>query len=102
MTFLKAFLSLLVFGIIINMVDIWKEYRKIKLAYNTCFWMSLVCYLYTAICNPGIIIPTHNNSIENSNQLEREGYSYCTICQLYKPKDSYHCSICGVCIAKYF
>ena len=71
-------------------------------SFSPCFWMSLVCYLYTAICNPGIIIPTHNNSIENSNQLEREGYSYCTICQLYKPKDSYHCSICGVCIAKYF
>lgn len=51
--------------------------------------------------DPGIIRPSEDNSEENKNSLEPLGYTYCTICGVYRPPSAYHCSDCGVCFLKY-
>ena len=63
--------------------------------------VTIVSYLYTSLCDPGIIRPSEDNSEENKNSLEPLGYTYCTICGVYRPPGAYHCSDCGVCFLKY-
>ncbi|OAO16433.1 hypothetical protein AV274_1842 [Blastocystis sp. ATCC 50177/Nand II] len=54
--------------------------------------VTIVSYLYTSLCDPGIIRPSEDNSEENKNSLEPLGYTYCTICGVYRPPGAYHCS----------
>lgn len=61
----------------------------------------MFCYIYTGTMNPGVIIRDENNAIENGDDLEKQGYTYCSTCQLYRPPKANHCNICGVCFYKY-
>ncbi|CBK23902.2 uncharacterized protein [Blastocystis hominis] len=61
----------------------------------------MFCYIYTGTMNPGVIIRDENNAIENGDDLEKQGYTYCSICQLYRPPKANHCNICGVCFYNY-
>ena len=63
--------------------------------------LTLVSYFYTSLLDPGIIRASEDNSVENKNILEPLGYTYCSICGLYRPPNGYHCSDCGVCFYKY-
>ncbi|KAM7453767.1 hypothetical protein BLSTO_05480 [Blastocystis sp. subtype 1] len=54
-------------------------------------------FLYTGMCNPGIVLKTEDNSLENQEKLESLSYSYCSLCDLYRPPRAAHCSACGVC-----
>lgn len=74
------------------------------------FWVYLnttlsvigtLCYLYTATCNAGVLVSNEDNSIENGDVLEKKGWSYCQICQLYRPVGATHCGDCGVCFERY-
>lgn len=62
--------------------------------------ITIVSYLYTSLGDPGIIWPSEDNSAENKSTLEPMGYTYCTICGVYRPPNAYHCSDCGVCLMK--
>ena len=59
--------------------------------------VMITSYFYTSLCDSGIIRPEEDNSLENKATLEPLGYTYCTICGLYRPPHSYHCSDCNVC-----
>ena len=65
------------------------------------FVIGTLSYLYTATCNAGVLISNEDNSIENGEVLEKDGWSYCQICQLYRPIGATHCSDCGVCFERY-
>ena len=54
-------------------------------------------FLYTGMCTPGIVLKTEDNSLENQEKLESLSYSYCSLCDLYRPPRAAHCSACGVC-----
>ena len=71
-----------------------------KYLYVICYVIALFCYIYTGTMNAGVIIRDENNAIENGDDLEKQGYSYCSICQLYRPPKAMHCNICGVCFYK--
>ena len=59
-------------------------------------------YFYTSLLDPGIIRREEDNSfLENKPTLEPLGYTFCTICGLYRPPHSYHCSFCNVCYLEY-
>ena len=60
-----------------------------------------LAYVYTATWDAGVIRPSEENSIENGNRLESQNYSYCSICQLYRPPGANHCHRCGVCFEGY-
>lgn len=62
--------------------------------------IGTLCYIYTATCNAGVLVSNEDNSIENGEVLELKGWSYCQICQLYRPIGATHCSDCGVCFEK--
>ena len=70
--------------------------------YVISYACAMFCYIYTGTMNPGVIIRDENNAIENGDDLEKQGYTYCSICQLYRPPKANHCNICGVCFYKYF
>lgn len=99
--FLFFFLLVFLFGVSVIYTHVLNEYTRLNKLFTWCFWIAIICYLYTAICNPGVIIPTEDNTIESKDDLESEGYTYCAICQLYRPPTAKHCSACGVCIDKY-
>lgn len=61
------------------------------------YMICLLSYLYTAMCNPGIVVKSEDNSVENQERLESQEYTYCSICDLYRPPKANHCSVCGVC-----
>lgn len=60
-------------------------------------FIAALSYLYTGICDAGVITPNEDNAIENADQLEKLSYSYCTICKLFRPPKAAHCPRCGVC-----
>lgn len=55
-------------------------------------------YLYTGICDPGVIRRSTSNSLANKMRLESQHYVYCSLCDLYRPPKAAHCPQCGVCI----
>ena len=69
--------------------------------YHTVFYTLaatvILSYLYTGVCDAGVITPNEDNAIENADQLEKQSYTYCTICKLFRPPKAAHCSRCGVC-----
>ena len=69
----------------------------ILFAYVIC----VTSYFYTSLLDPGIIRREEDNSLENKPTLEPLGYTFCTICGLYRPPHSYHCSFCNVCYLEY-
>ena len=56
-----------------------------------------LAYVFTAIWDAGDVRASAENSIEKGSALELQGYSYCSICQLYRPPKADHCHRCGVC-----
>ena len=56
-----------------------------------------LAYVLTATWDAGVIRPNEENSVENGSALESQNYSYCAICQLYRPPGANHCHRCGVC-----
>ena len=69
--------------------------------YWMCYFVGIFCYMYTGMANAGVIIRDENNAIENGDDLEKQDYCYCSICQLYRPPKANHCPICGFCFYKY-
>ena len=63
--------------------------------------LCIISYFHTSLRDPGIIRPSEDNSLENKLTLEPLGYTYCSICGVYRPPQSYHCSYCNVCFLKY-
>ena len=59
--------------------------------------ITILSYLRTSLFDPGIIRPSEDNSLENKSILEPCGYTYCSVCGLYRPPRAYHCSECNVC-----
>lgn len=70
---------------------------RFQIVYYACTALMVLSYLYTGICDAGVITRDEDNSIENGDRLEKLSYSYCTICQVYRPPHAAHCSKCGVC-----
>ena len=60
-----------------------------------------LAYVLTATWDAGVIRRNEENSVENGSVLELQNYSFCSICQLYRPPGAYHCPHCGVCFEQY-
>ena len=73
----------------------------VKVFYLVSNAVLLLLLLHTGMTDPGVIIANEKNSIQNSSDLEKQNYSYCSICQLYRPKGAFHCDRCNVCIERY-
>lgn len=56
-----------------------------------------LAYVFTATWDAGMIRRDEENSIENGHNLVAQNYSYCSICQVYRPPGANHCHRCGVC-----
>lgn len=63
---------------------------------------SIVClcsFLYTGMIDPGIV---WNEQLLHHKDTEMSDDSvYCSICDVYCPPHSYHCTKCNVCIQEY-
>ena len=94
--------TILLFSASIIVIYIFKYTESTALAYITVisYLSTLFSYLHTALCDPGIIRPGEDNSVENKATLEPLGYTYCSVCGVYRPPNSYHCSDCNVCFLK--
>ena len=66
--------------------------------FNFVHFALLYCYVSVGMVDPGIVVPSEENSVENKERLESQDYFYCTLCQAYCPPHTRHCSQCGVCI----
>lgn len=69
-----------------------------RLFFHLTHVLLLYCYVSVGMVNPGIVVPSEENSIENKDVLEKQDYFFCTLCQVYCPPHTCHCSQCGVCI----
>lgn len=72
-----------------------------RLFFYACHFALLYCYFRVGMCDPGVIVPNEENSIENKDRLESQDYHYCSICRVYCPPHSRHCDRCGVCVRNY-
>ena len=99
LTFLLLFTSCVVYSIV--------SMRCPELQSYSLWWQILfigvlammdLSYLYTGICDPGVIRRSASNSLANKMQLESQHYVYCSLCDLYRPANAAHCPQCGVCI----
>ncbi len=92
---------LLLAGLLENYIFRYCESSMLAYILLFSYILTLVSYFYTSLLDPGIIQASEDNSIENKNTLEPLGYTYCSICGLYRPPNGYHCTDCGVCFYKY-
>lgn len=100
-TFLIAFAALLTYSFI--KVDFLRWNHSEGALVNWTIALSIgaiLSFLYTATCNAGVLVMNEDNSIENQDQLECQGWSYCAICKLFRPPGAKHCKDCGVCFEK--
>lgn len=78
------------------------SFKESSAVMKTAFCIAHSIFLYffcrVGMTDPGIVLPTEKNALSESDHLEKMDYSYCSICQLYRPKNAHHCYICGVCI----
>lgn len=74
---------------------------NVKLGFNVSHFLFLFFLFRTGMTDPGVITPSESNSLVEGDSLEKQNYSYCSICQLYRPDGAQHCHQCGVCIEKY-
>ena len=97
-TFLAAFIALLTYILIkIDFIQ-WNHLEGFLVNFDiTLSILTLLCFFYTATCNAGVLVVNEDNSIENQDVLEKQGWSYCAICKLYRPPNARHCKECGVC-----
>ncbi|KNB41999.1 hypothetical protein JH06_4441 [Blastocystis sp. subtype 4] len=58
----------------------------------------VLSFLYTGVYDPGVIRSTEENSLARGSVLESQKYSYCSLCDLYRPEGAKHCPKCGVCL----
>lgn len=77
------------------------ESEQLAYVMVTTFGIMIVSYFCTSLLDPGIIKPSEDNSIENKPVLEPLGYTYCSVCEVYRPPGGYHCPDCGVCFYKF-
>ena len=77
------------------------ESEQLAYVMITTYGIMLVSYFCTSLLDPGIIKPSEDNSIENKPVQEPLGYTYCSICEVYRPPGSYHCQDCGACFYKF-
>lgn len=97
-----VFLAFWLFCVVMIMISTkYSELSSKSLLYQGVFYslafITVASYLYTGICDAGVITPNEDNAIENADQLEKLSYSYCTVCKLFRPPKAAHCSRCGVC-----
>ena len=96
---------LLIASIVIGTTIISPSYQEASSSIRSFFCLFHVLFvaslLYTGLINPGLVIATEDNQLSQSDSLESQNYSYCLICQCYRPPKSYHCSMCNVCIEGY-
>jgi len=57
--------------------------------------LEIFLYLLTALLNPGIL------TAKTPYPLGETGIGYCTVCNVRKDNDTYHCYDCEVCIRGY-
>lgn len=96
------FITLLLLGsFVVSYVFRYTESSYMAYAIIISYISTLISYFHTALCDPGIVRPSEDNSIENRDSLEPLGYSYCSICNLYRPPNSYHCNDCNLCFLEY-
>lgn len=99
LTFLLLFTSCVVYSIASMRCP---EIQTYPLWWQILFVAILVTmdlsYLYTGICDPGVIRRSTANSLANKVRLESQHYVYCSLCDLYRPANAAHCQQCGVCI----
>ena len=96
--FVPAWLLCLAFAVYsIYVPQVHTRSFRFQIVYYACTVLMVLFYLYTGICDAGVITRDEDNSIENGDRLEKLSYSYCTICQVYRPPHAAHCSKCGVC-----
>lgn len=87
----------------ISVFNFWmEELRFFSLPFRFFFHLVhfalLYCYVSVGMVDPGIVVASEENSVENKERLESQDYFYCTLCQAYCPPHTRHCSQCGVCI----
>ena len=87
----------------ISVSNFWmEELRFFSLPFRFFFHLVhfalLYCYVSVGMVDPGIVVASEENSVENKERLESQDYFYCTLCQAYCPPHTRHCSQCGVCI----
>ena len=83
----------------ISVFNFWmEELRFFSLPFHFVHFALLYCYVSVGMVDPGIVVASEENSVENKERLESQDYFYCTLCQAYCPPHTRHCSQCGVCI----
>lgn len=99
--FLLFLFLLTILGVIVYFTVDLVTLKFLRYMYVLSYACAMFCYIYTGTMNPGVIIRDENNAIENGDELEKQEYTYCSTCQLYRPPKANHCKICGVCFYKY-
>ena len=79
-----------------------RNYKGIKISFNSIFIIHFFTYLLTVIINPGI--PNrkyyYNNYIKNFKIEDKSKYDICEDCNIITPKELKvsHCYYCDVCV----
>ena len=97
MTFLLFVLLFILGGYFIFTTSAKQKGTTLAVVIRCLYVVGFSSFLYTGMSNPGIVLKTEDNSLENQEKLESQNYSYCSICDLYRPPRAVHCSACGVC-----
>lgn len=70
----------------------------VRILFKLLVLIMVLSFLYTGVYDPGVIRSTEENSLARGSVLESQKYSYCSLCDLYRPEGAKHCPKCGVCL----
>merc|ERR1719482_266349 len=70
-------------------------YDKSILLFNLFWTLSLMSYLRTMLCDPGVVA----RNLDSIGITEKT--TFCRKCDMQRPVRARHCSVCEVCVLRY-